>query len=185
MIYDLFLITSRSNKYVMDPSCLSTCSTCCFIIWILFGGVSTCHFIVRRLFSVNFWILVRGHRVQIIVPQGGWHLQFIDPQGGWHPPFYTIKWQVGPPWKVTPIYIYISIYMYMYIYIIYISVSNTFQQADLSIPMSSADGLRIGWPHSQPGPGSGEVGLSAHHHLRSSVTEEFRRWRSHQKSGNQ
>ena len=104
MIYDLFLIISRSNKYVMDPSCLSTCSTCCFIIWILFGGVSTCHFIVRRLFSVNFWTLVRGHRVQIIVPQGGWHLQFIDPQGGWHPPFYTIKWQVGPPpWKVTPI----------------------------------------------------------------------------------
>ena len=62
-----------------------------------FWGVSTCHFIVRRLFSVNFWILVRGHRVQIIVPQGGWHLQFIDPQGGWHSPFYTIKWQVGPP----------------------------------------------------------------------------------------
>ena len=83
------------------------------------------------------------------------------------------------------IYIYISIYMYMYIIYIYISMSNTFQQADLSIPMSSADGLRIGWPHSQPGPGSGEVGLSAHHHLRSSVTEEFRRWRSHQKSENQ
>ena len=102
MIYDLFLIISRYNKYVMDPSCLSTCSTWCFIIWILFGGVSTCHFIVRRFFSVNFWTLVRGHRVQIIVPQGGWHLQFIDPQGGWHPPFYIIKWQVGPPLKSNP-----------------------------------------------------------------------------------
>ena len=108
MIYDIFLIISRYNTYVMDPSFLSTCSTCCFILWILFWGVSTCHFIVRRLFSVHFWALVRGHHVQIIVLQGVWHLQFIDPQGGCTPPFYTIKWLVGPPpWKVTSIFIHI------------------------------------------------------------------------------
>ena len=46
-----------------------------------FRGVSTCHFIVRRFFSVNFWTLVRGHRVQIVVPQGGW-----QPPSNYRPP---------------------------------------------------------------------------------------------------
>lgn len=97
----------------------------------------------------------------------------------------------SPQSDINNIYMYINTFIYLNIYIyidqyIYISMSNTLQKADLSIPMSSADGLRIGWPHSQRGSGSGEVGLSAHHHLRSSVTEEFRRffW-SHPKSGNQ
>ena len=92
MIYDLFLITSMSwipHVYRHVQHAVS--------LYEFFLGGQHLPFYSQKAFSVNFWTLVRGHRVQIIVPQGGWHLQFIDPQGGWHPPFYIIKWQVGPP----------------------------------------------------------------------------------------